>query len=212
MAKTFRVATDVLDAILASDAPSTSVDFMKLNVQGGELPVLQGAPVTLRNVLGVQTEVSFVESYVGRPMFSDVDSHLRSQGFEFFDFVAPHYMGRVRSPVTARQMPGLFGLYGQNVEAHVLYLRDPIRLAETRPEWLRGLTEARALKLVAIAETYHQVEFAFELLFWFEEHFSKCGESGTAGVMAELRRLGLKRHEAYMRWHSERFDQMTGRA
>mgnify|MGYP000916879771 CR=1 FL=1 len=162
----------------------------------------------LRDVLGVQTEVSFVESYVGRPMFSDIDAVLRRAGFEFFDIIAPHYMGRDRSPVTARQYPGLFGLYGHMVEAHVLYLRDPIRLAQTDSAWLSHFDLDRALKLVAIAEIYHQVEYAIELLFWLEEFFGGKGDGAAAAQIAGIRGLGLKKYDAYMRWHSEAFDRM----
>lgn len=77
VAKTYRVMTDSLDAILAANTAVPRADFLKLNIQGGELPVLNGATSALNDALGVQTEVSFVESYVGRPMFSDVDAYLR---------------------------------------------------------------------------------------------------------------------------------------
>lgn len=205
--KTSAIPVEALDDVLAKE-PARQIDFMKLNVQGAELEILSGGTHTLRDVLGVQTEVSFVESYVGRPMFSDIDAVLRRAGFEFFDIIASHYMGRDRSPVTARQYPGLFGLYGHMVEAHVLYLRDPIRLAQTDSAWLSHFDLDRALKLVAIAEIYHQVEYAIELLFWLEEFFGGKGDGAAAAQIAGIRGLGLKKYDAYMRWHSEAFDRM----
>lgn len=206
--KATSVPVEALDTICAQ-ASMSRVDFMKLNVQGAELDILGGASATLPDVLGIQTEVSFVESYVGRPMFSDVDAFVRRSGFEFFDIVAPHYIGRDRSPITARQTPGLFGLYGQMIEAHVIYMRDPIRLSQSNSSWLARLDLQAALKLVAIAETYHQVEYAFELLFWLEEFFSGKGETAAAAQISTIRALGLKKYEAYMRWHSEAFDRIV---
>ncbi|MFM9982177.1 MAG: FkbM family methyltransferase [Burkholderiales bacterium] len=62
------------------------VDFLKLDVQGAELMVLQGAERTLRDVVMVQVEVEFLELYAGQPLFADVDRYLRSQGFMFHTF------------------------------------------------------------------------------------------------------------------------------
>ncbi len=62
------------------------VDFLKLDVQGAELMVLQGAERTLNDVVMVQVEVEFVELYENQPLFADVDRYLRSQGFMFHTF------------------------------------------------------------------------------------------------------------------------------
>ncbi|MBS0338828.1 MAG: FkbM family methyltransferase, partial [Proteobacteria bacterium] len=62
------------------------VDFLKLDVQGAELMVLQGAERTLEDVVMVQVEVEFVELYENQPLFADVDRYLRSRGFMFHTF------------------------------------------------------------------------------------------------------------------------------
>jgi FkbM family methyltransferase len=78
---------DVNTARLDDALPGEDTDFLKIDVQGGELAVLQGAATLLQSAVMVQTEVEFVEIYEGQPLFADVDRHLRSQGFWFHAFV-----------------------------------------------------------------------------------------------------------------------------
>ncbi len=47
----------------ANETGVCDVDFMKLNVQGAELEILKGSKSLLDNVIGIMTEISFVESY-----------------------------------------------------------------------------------------------------------------------------------------------------
>lgn len=62
------------------------IDLIKIDIQGSELAVFQGAPRLLSKALIIQTEVAFVELYKKQPMFSDVDAHLRHHGFQFHTF------------------------------------------------------------------------------------------------------------------------------
>lgn len=61
-------------------------DFLKLDIQGAELMVLQNAQDMLRDVSLIQTEVSFLQLYEDQPLFADVDLFLREQGFVFHMF------------------------------------------------------------------------------------------------------------------------------
>jgi FkbM family methyltransferase len=62
-------------------------DYIKIDVQGAELMVFQGAERLLENVLLIQCEVEFQQLYENQPMFADVDIHLRSRNFLFSNFV-----------------------------------------------------------------------------------------------------------------------------
>lgn len=148
----------------------TEIDFVKLNVQGGELEVLRGAGQSLDGVLGILVEVAFVESYTSRPLFDAIDTFLRQKGFTFFDLLAHHYVGRGRSPIAAQHLAvvdprlgQLVSAWGQLVEAHALYLRDPIHGG------LTGIPARRVLKLIALSEVWGQIEFAFELAEWLSQ-------------------------------------------
>ena len=147
------------------------IDFLKINVQGGEHEILNGASKNISRILGVFLEVSFVESYKNRPLFSDTDVLLREKGFTFFDLLAHHYIGRATSPVEAQHLltsnPTLglqVSVWGQLVEGHALYLVDPI--ASENPLLL---SPSRVLKLAALSEAWGQIEYAYELLHWLKE-------------------------------------------
>jgi hypothetical protein len=170
----------------AAEAGVHQIDFLKLNVQGGELEILNGAGTVLGGMLGILVEVAFVESYLARPMFIDIDAFLRRAGFTFFDLLAHHYVGRAAAPVTAQHLtliePKLgqrISAWGQLIEGHALYLRDPIAPGAGR------LDAARALKLAGLAEAYGQIEFAFEVLDWLVHH----PDVSAGALESRLRRL-----------------------
>jgi FkbM family methyltransferase len=54
--------------------------MLKIDVQGGELAVLEGI-AALERIDAIYVELSFVELYVGQPLFEDVRAHLAGRGF-----------------------------------------------------------------------------------------------------------------------------------
>lgn len=64
----------------------TYVDALKIDTQGSELGVLQGATSILPTVLWVEVEVEFNPIYEGQPLFGDVDAFLRREGFVLWRF------------------------------------------------------------------------------------------------------------------------------
>jgi FkbM family methyltransferase len=69
-----------LDSWCASEGIGR-VDAIKVDTQGSELGVLEGASRTLETVRAVEVEVEFNELYTGAPLFGDVDRFLRERGF-----------------------------------------------------------------------------------------------------------------------------------
>jgi FkbM family methyltransferase len=181
----------------SGDAQVKCIDFLKLNVQGGELEILRGAGTLLDCVLGILVEVSFVESYHNRPMFADIDQFLRAQGFTFFDLLAHHYVGRSSAPITAQHLSvaepklgQLVSAWGQLVEGHALYLRDPLAVDDPA-----RLPRLRVLKLAALAEAFGQVEYAFELL----EGLAARIEAGDATTANAIRSAAAEASDQYAR-------------
>ncbi|HEU5003764.1 MAG TPA: FkbM family methyltransferase [Actinomycetota bacterium] len=70
----------VLDEWCAAEGIAR-VDVIKVDTQGSELGVLEGAQATLAGVRAVEVEVEFNELYAGAPLFGDVDRFLRRRGF-----------------------------------------------------------------------------------------------------------------------------------
>jgi len=123
------------------------VDFLKLDVQGYELAVLQGAERILRDVLVVHTEVEFVEMYEKQPLFAEVDQFLRRNGFVFHRFASIH--GRPLKPLHLISNP--LQPISQQLWADAVYVRDFWDLeAHSREQLLRIA--------VILHEVYHSYD------------------------------------------------------
>lgn len=59
----------------------SQVDFLWLDMQGGELAALQAAPRVLATVQAIHLEVSTTELYENNPLYPEVRSWLETQGF-----------------------------------------------------------------------------------------------------------------------------------
>jgi FkbM family methyltransferase len=66
-------------------------EFIKLDTQGTEYEILEGARKTLNErTVAIVCEVAFAELYKGQKLFSDVECMLREQGFSFYGFTSIH--------------------------------------------------------------------------------------------------------------------------
>jgi FkbM family methyltransferase len=77
---TISVQVRRLDEVLHTEELAAPV-LLKIDVQGGELGVLQGAARLLGSIHAVVVEVSFVELYSGQALADDVWDYLRGFGF-----------------------------------------------------------------------------------------------------------------------------------
>jgi FkbM family methyltransferase len=79
----FEVATSSLDDVAAANG--LRLDVLKIDVQGGEYEILEGARRALRDVFLLEVELSFFERYVGLKPFDAVVGLMREFGFELID-------------------------------------------------------------------------------------------------------------------------------
>lgn len=128
------VAQHPVDTTRLDDvADIADVDFIKMDVQGSELAVLEHGRRVLSDTLLVQVEVEFVELYRGQPMFADVDRFLRSQGFQFHAFNG--LAGRAFKPLVFNN--DLNRPLRQVLWSDAVYVRDWMALEALSPEKLR---------------------------------------------------------------------------
>lgn len=67
-------------------------DFMKLDVQGGELDVLRGAEICLQTTKYVLMETSLHRWNKDAPMIEEVVSYMTDRNFELVDIVDTHFV------------------------------------------------------------------------------------------------------------------------
>jgi len=60
------------------------VSFVKIDTQGSELDILEGAPNLLAQCLGVEVEIEFARIYQNQPLFHQVDALMQSSGFHLW--------------------------------------------------------------------------------------------------------------------------------
>ncbi len=63
-----------------------NIDFIKLDVQGSELAILENATEQLKHILVVHVETLFIPHYKNQPLFGEIDLALRKAGFLFHKF------------------------------------------------------------------------------------------------------------------------------
>jgi len=153
--RSVEIETTTLDTFCQSENIK-EIDFIHLDVQGGELAVLEGASEILsRSILAVYSEVEFTDIYVNQPLFGDLDLYLRNQNFTLFDLIVSTGRAvRTTSPITSPNR------LGSLVWADAFYLRDLMR-----PNLNTHLqTPERILKLACIADVMDYTDYALELL------------------------------------------------
>ena len=147
--KTSSVRTSRLD-----DLPeAANADFLKLDVQGAEVDVMNGAEKILADVAVIHTEVEFVPMYKGQPLFAEVDQRLRQAGFVFHKFAG--IAGRTFQPLVINN--DVNQALGQMLWADAVYVKDFMAFEKLNPEKL--LKMAVILHLI-----YGSADLALQIL------------------------------------------------
>jgi FkbM family methyltransferase len=128
------IETTTLDDWCAAEGVQR-VDVLKIDTQGSELGVLQGAEATLGAVRAVEVEVQFNELYEGVPLFGDVDRFLRQRGFVLWKLRDLAHYAQAGAPTDGRTSEvvhydtyraGFGGGAGQLFWANAYYLHTSV--------------------------------------------------------------------------------------
>lgn len=152
-----RIEADTLDDVTKFHG-IVDVDFIKIDTQGSELFVLQGARETIKNhAFGLEIEVEFVEMYKNQPLFGEVDGWIRKQGFHLFD-IQNCYWKRT----TGR---GCRNKRGQIIFGNALYLRNSEDFKSLVGKIQDSLArKSKVLKAITICSLYGYFDYAVEIL------------------------------------------------
>jgi len=155
-----KIDIDRLDTLLPSNDVENS-DFIKIDTQGAELSILEGASEILeKQVFGVKVEVLFAPLYNGQSSFGSVDTLLRDLGFQLFDLRRSYWKraGGTRFGGPKGQIAFGDALYFKTEDAFAKLLKDVASLEIRRVKLLHALS---------ISLLYGYVDYAIEI---FRDH------------------------------------------
>lgn len=122
--RTMAISVTTLDDWCTQEGVA-NVDVIKLDTQGSELGILEGAAGMLAGARAIEVEVQFNELYEGVPLFGDVDRFLRAQGFMLW---------RLKHLAHYRQHGAPRGFHGQDYQ-HFDETRSTIRTGSGQLYW-----------------------------------------------------------------------------
>jgi FkbM family methyltransferase len=151
---TEKLQSTTLDKVLQECQLGNHGEFIKLDTQGTEYEVLQGAKTVLqKNTVAVMTEVSFCEIYQGQKLFSEIELLLRQYGFSFYGFGMTHRRSKKqinkKEQVTAERL----------MYADAIFFKDPF----DREENICTLSERQTYVLFVLALLLGYFDYAQEL-------------------------------------------------
>lgn len=149
--ETSAISTTTLDACAAT-AGVGPVDFVKIDTQGSELQVLEGASAALESARALEVEVEFNPLYVGQPLFGDVDAFLRARGFVVWRLQhMTHYSLRGTQPWAAAGIRDrqffdsrplrIRGGEGQLYWCNAYYVRKEVAAVAENADWQSSLRD-----------------------------------------------------------------------
>lgn len=169
-----KMSCQTIDDILPADG--SRCDFMKLDVQGGELAVLQGAGNTLSKCLGLEIEVEFLRVYENQPLFGDICAFLQTEGIEFVDFTSFNRWER-----------SVYRGFGQCVFGDALFLRPPEGIISALEKGIFSIDDVK--RYLAVLRIYSRPDLLRQTLSLLSERGHCLGDDYLRNAGAIIGRL-----------------------
>lgn len=128
------------------------IDLLKMDLQGGELSVMQGGRDRLSDAVAVIPEVRFHRMYEGEPLWAELDLELRAQGFKLHKFLTQKAL-----PVRNSQWRKLDrkSVGSQLLDGDAVYIRDLTDIDSVTDHQLKQLAVAAAIVFESHDLTLH---------------------------------------------------------
>jgi Methyltransferase FkbM domain len=157
--------------------PLPTVDFLKVDVDGPDIEVLESAGDVLadRQVLGVAVEVNwFGSANPSEPTFHNTDRFMREQGYALFGITVRPYS---RTDLPAPFLRALYAetRFGQPYQGDAIYVRD--LAASEQQELAAAYPDEKLIKLACIYELIGLPDCAAEVLNRFSPRLGAFGDT-----------------------------------
>ena len=136
-----------------------NIDFIKVDVQGAELDIFQGAAKALKDVLKIVCEVEFVPHYENQPLFGDICNHLIKYDLMFNKFLG--LSGRALKPIMVNNNPNLPSQHIWSDAVFVYHIQK-----------IKNLNDEQILKLSLLACVYFSLDLTFYCLSEYDKRYS----------------------------------------
>lgn len=152
------VETEAVSVDMFCEEHDLSLDFLKLDTEGNEFQILQGAKKQLlENVLGVRSEVSFDYIFEGMPLFSTMHDFMLSQDFYLLNLDYDGHGDYQNDCVKITER------YGILTSSDAVWMKRPKYLYD-RPSRFIGDVEARVMKYAAFCLNNNASDVAIDTL------------------------------------------------
>lgn len=180
---------DAFDAVCARDA--RTVDAIKVDTQGSELSILQGAERSLaESVIMAEVELSFLERYEGQPLAADIIAHMAGKGFELIELYRPkRYRAGNRSGVGNPSL-GRGQRAGRIAYADGIFFIAEQRLVDRLASLPPGEARLTAMKAMLLLILYGKADIAAR---WFDLANAYLDADSSRSLGQWFRGLGRRR-------------------
>ncbi len=161
--KEVSIVTDCLDEICPENSVKPHV--VKIDTQGTELAILQGGSKQLdENILLAEIEVEFLPLYEDQPLFSEVESFMRSKDFVTLDLGNFLY-------VKGKNSFQFSGRKSHLISGDALFLKKPEVLIKKSSQYGEHL-----VGLIPVLHAYGYIDIAFDIFSGIKETNPKLYE------------------------------------
>ena len=148
-------------------------DYLKIDVQGAEVDVFNGAENLLADIMIIHTEVEFVPLYIDQPLFAEVDQILRKHGFLFHKFFRGSITGRTFKPLIVNG--NVNQALSQALWSDAIFVKNFLHYDQTPPE-----------KLLKLAVILHDVYASYDLVHYILSEYDKQTSAKCAEQYLQL--------------------------